>query len=93
MRNEMPNVTAFIDAMREAFGKEMIDRQIKRGMRGEPVFYAKENGHEVGTPMPPDAACFIQFDADRWERKNPPKRKVELSGGKKINRRKRKWQA
>ena len=93
MRDRMPNVAAFIDAMREAFGKAEIDKQIRRGMRGEPVFYAREGGKEVGTPLPPDAACFVQFDADRWERKNAPERKVELSGGRKINRRKRTWQA
>jgi len=45
----MPGVTAFIDSMRAAFGKEVIDSIIRRGMRGEPVFFAKENGIEVGT--------------------------------------------
>ncbi len=53
MRDEMPVVTAWIDAMREAFGKEHIDGIIKAGMRGQPVFYASENGHTVGTPAPP----------------------------------------
>lgn len=52
LRNEMPNVSAFIDKMREAFGKDMIDEQIRKGLRGEPCFYAKENGHEVGTKSP-----------------------------------------
>jgi hypothetical protein len=49
MREQMPVVTAWIDGMRAAFGTEAIDRQIKAGMRGEPVFYASENGHTVGT--------------------------------------------
>lgn len=53
MRDQMPIVTAWIDGMREAFGKEHIDAQIKAGMRGEPVFFASENGHTVGTPSPP----------------------------------------
>lgn len=50
MRTEMPGTAAFIDAMRDAFGADMINDQIRKGMRGEPTFYAKENGHELGTP-------------------------------------------
>jgi hypothetical protein len=54
LREEMPQTAAFIDAMREAFGAEAINPQIKKGMAGVPgFFYAKENGHEVGTPAPP----------------------------------------
>lgn len=49
----MPEITAFIDKLREAFGAEMINEQIRKGMRGEPYcFYATENGHEVGTKFP-----------------------------------------
>lgn len=51
LRDEMPEVTAFIDSMREAFGKDHIDYQIRRGMRGEPVFFAQENGRQIGTPV------------------------------------------
>lgn len=51
MREQMPNVAAFIDQMRDAFGKEHIDQQIRKGMRGEPVFFARENGHQIGTPV------------------------------------------
>lgn len=49
LRTAMPSVTAFIDSMREAFGKEMIDGQIRKGLKGEPVFHAAENGHAIGT--------------------------------------------
>ena len=49
MRTEMPEVAAFVDQMRDAFGKDEIDQQIRRGMRGEPTFYARESGHELGT--------------------------------------------
>lgn len=53
LRAEMPQTAAFIDAMREAFGKAEIDAQIRKGMGGLPgFFHAKENGHEVGTPAP-----------------------------------------
>lgn len=49
----MPSTAALIDNLREAFGKDAIDRSIKRGMKGEPGwFHARENGHEVGTPFP-----------------------------------------
>lgn len=51
LRDEMPEVTAFIDSMREAFGKDHIDHQIRRGIRGEPVFFAQENGRQIGTPV------------------------------------------
>lgn len=48
----MPATAEFIDRLREAFGKDAIDRSIKRGMRGEEGwFHARENGHEVGTPF------------------------------------------
>lgn len=53
LREQMPTVAAFIDELRAAFGAESIDRQIRKGMRGEPVFYASENGHTVGTSSPP----------------------------------------
>ncbi len=49
LREEMPIVAAFIDEMREQFGKAEIDAQIRKGMAGLPVFWASENGHEVGT--------------------------------------------
>lgn len=47
----MPVVAAFIDELRAAFGTESIDAQILRGIAGEPLFYAYENGLEMGTPI------------------------------------------
>jgi hypothetical protein len=52
MREQMPVVAALIDEYRAVFGKESIDTVIRRGMKGEPVFFASENGHTVGTPIP-----------------------------------------
>ena len=49
MREVMPVTAAWIDRMRLAFGADHIDGQIRTGMKGEPVFWASENGHEVGT--------------------------------------------
>ncbi len=53
MREQMPVVAAWIDEMRAAFGTAHIDGILKAGMRGEPVFFASENGHTVGTPSAP----------------------------------------
>ncbi|NYT76540.1 hypothetical protein H0A71_06015 [Alcaligenaceae bacterium] len=50
LRDQMPETTAFIDSLREAFGAEMINEQIRKGLKGEATFYASENGHELGTP-------------------------------------------
>lgn len=52
LREIMPTVAAFVDEMREAFGVDTINAEIRRGMRGEYGFWAKENGHEIGTRFP-----------------------------------------
>lgn len=52
MRDQMPVCAEFIDQLREVFGKDHIDGQIRAGMRGEPTFFASENGHTLGTPIP-----------------------------------------
>ncbi|NML62256.1 hypothetical protein HHL21_14460 [Massilia sp. RP-1-19] len=52
MRDQMPVVAAWIDDLRHTFGTEYIDRIIKEGVRGKPVFFASENGHTVGTAVP-----------------------------------------
>ena len=49
LRQAMPETTAFIDQMREAFGAEMINAAIRAGIDGVGTFWAKENGHEVGS--------------------------------------------
>lgn len=50
-RDAMPKVAEFIDMLREAFGADCINDILRRGVRGEPVFHATENGHEIGTPL------------------------------------------
>ncbi len=51
-RAQMPLDTAFIDAMRAAFGTDEIDNQIRRGLHADcpPAlsFFATENGHTIG---------------------------------------------
>jgi hypothetical protein len=59
LRRKMPQVSAILDELCEAFGKDSIHGQIRRGIRGEPVFYAAENGYEVGTrSIPGNAVLF-----------------------------------
>jgi len=50
MRDQMPAVAAFVDAMREAFGAEEINQAIAAGIKQHPGagFFATENGHQVG---------------------------------------------
>jgi hypothetical protein len=55
LREAMPETTAFIDALRAAFGADAINPSIKAGMNGQPTFWAQENGIEVGTRAPEGA--------------------------------------
>ena len=48
MREQMPITAAWIDELRRVFGREYIDQQIRRGLKGDGVFQATENGHEIG---------------------------------------------
>jgi hypothetical protein len=64
----MPATAEFIDAMREAFGREGVDDAIRWGMRGEPEFHAIEGGQEVGTPIGPGDFTVQLFGPERHER-------------------------
>lgn len=44
MREVMPVVAEWVDALRKELGKELIDRQIRSGMRGFCTFWAQERG-------------------------------------------------
>lgn len=49
LRLDMPLTAAWIDALREAFGRDAIDPQIRAAVKdGLPTFHASENGREVG---------------------------------------------
>lgn len=58
----MPIVTAWIDGLREVFGRELMDDVIRNGLRGAGGFCARENGIEVGTAPP---AARVEFALDR----------------------------
>lgn len=52
LRDTMPITAAWIDALREEFGKEHIDDQIRAALKdGAATFHAIENGHELGRPV------------------------------------------
>jgi hypothetical protein len=49
MREAMPEVAGVIDTLRDVFGRDSVDASLSLGLAGEPMFYATEAGHEVGT--------------------------------------------
>lgn len=49
LREQMPETSRVVDEWRAVFGRESVDAQICSGMRGAPVFWARENGAEIGT--------------------------------------------
>lgn len=52
LRAAMPLTAEFIDRLRDAFGAETINTEIRKGMAGLPDhFHAREAGHEAGTPF------------------------------------------
>lgn len=61
LRQAMPETAAFIDAMRGAFGAEQINAVIRAGMDGQPMFWARENGNEVGTPPEDDSGRSVSL--------------------------------
>lgn len=65
LRDAMPVVTALIDDLRKTFGVAGIDGQIRRGMKGEPRFWASENGHEIGTRDTAAKSCVGWDDKGR----------------------------
>lgn len=48
----MPEITAWLDGLRGAFGAETINTAIRGGLAGRATFYAAEGGVEVGTKRP-----------------------------------------
>jgi hypothetical protein len=61
LRDQMPEVTAWVDGLRKAFSVESIDGQIRAGINGKPTFWASENGHEIGT-RDKSAKCVVGWD-------------------------------
>ena len=62
LRHSMPKVAEFIDALREAFGDQVVNAAYKASRDGLPTFYAAENGLTIGS-LP--QACGARFTADQ----------------------------
>ncbi len=45
----MPKTAALVASLRSAFGAT-VDEAVARGKARVPTFFARENGHDVGTP-------------------------------------------
>lgn len=54
LKDEMPQVAAWVGELRAVFCETPADvaafnEQIRAGINGQPAFYARENGREIGT--------------------------------------------
>lgn len=54
MRQAMPFTASIIDDFRSNWPEAGVVQAVRAGLDGQPTFHAKENGHEVGTPIPYD---------------------------------------
>lgn len=72
LRDAMPRASAFIDAMRDAFGRADIDAAIRAGMNGTPGFWVRENGREAGTRDL--AGTEVSVSAPAYVRRDDPRR-------------------
>jgi hypothetical protein len=52
----MPFTASIIDDFRSNWPEAGVVQSVRAGLDGQPTFHAKENGHEVGTPIPYDPA-------------------------------------
>ena len=59
LREEMPEVARFVDALRDVFGRDAVDPSLSRGLAGEPMFFAAEAGRRIGTALPDPATAPI----------------------------------
>lgn len=56
LRQAMPFTASIIDDFRSKWPEAGVVQAVRAGLDGQPTFHAKENGHEVGTPIPYDPA-------------------------------------
>ena len=61
LRQSMPWVTSIIDDFRANFPEAQIEKTIRSGIDGQPTFYAKENGQEIGTRVLYDATKAVKL--------------------------------
>jgi hypothetical protein len=69
LRLTMPRTAEWIDALRHAFGPDVVDAAIRNGIAGGSDFYASEAGIVIGHQLPRPAASF---NADYLLQHRPP---------------------
>lgn len=70
-REAMPKCTEFIDACAEAYGRGAVQAAIRNGLAGGTDFYARENGHVLGS----QPSTGLRISADEILEKTPKKGK------------------
>lgn len=71
MRQAMPRVAEFVDAVRETFGADAVNRAIRNGLAGGTDFFASEAGHTVGHRPAAPGASFSFDELQISPRKEP----------------------
>lgn len=68
MREAMPEIAAWVDDLRAAFGRETIGNLIRASVHDRvPGFYARENGQEIGVrPEVPENVWRCEGLEDRY---------------------------
>jgi hypothetical protein len=71
LRQAMPKVAEFLDALREVFGEQPVNAAYKASRDGLPTFHACENGMSIGI-VPPEPGA--RFTADQLRLDDFPSR-------------------
>lgn len=61
LRQAMPFTTSIIDDFRANWPEAGVVEAVRAGIDGQPVFHARENGHEIGSPIPYAAAKAVSL--------------------------------
>lgn len=66
LRQAMPFTAGIIDDFRANWPEAGVVQAVRAGIDGQPVFYSRENSHQIGTPIPyePNKAVRLS-DIDR----------------------------
>lgn len=65
MRDQMPKCATWVDALRDAFGREFIDDRVRVGLKDGTCWFA-EAGHYIGLPGQPERDAEREADEVRF---------------------------
>jgi hypothetical protein len=72
LRSDMPQTAALVDQLRLQQGGEVVNALLRRAINGESgLFWASENGHEVGTRDTRATSAYFLNDRGISERCDP----------------------